>query len=381
MKASGIDDSLMIKVLLIIGTRPEAIKMAPVAWALRAQSATFETVVAYTGQHRELLDQLTDILELHPDEDLRVMSQNQSLASLTGRLLDGVDSLLEKYVPDVVLAQGDTTTVTATSLACFYRRIPFEHVEAGLRTGDLQCPFPEEGNRRLSGVLAHHHYAPTAQAQSNLLAEGISPERIEVTGNTVVDALQRMLDVPAELPFERPSGPWALVTLHRRESVGPPLRQVLSALRNVLCEYPAASIVCPAHPNPNIRQLVETELEMCPNAILIEPMRYDQFVTAMSLATVILTDSGGIQEEAPSICTPLLIAREKTERPEVLRDGVAELVGYDAEIIQQRLTEFFSRSQGRADAQQGSNPCGDGCAARRIVDSLYRRYATQLLHS
>jgi len=368
----------MLKVMLIIGTRPEAIKMASVARALRQRFDEFHTTVVYTGQHRELLDQMTGVLDLRPDADLRVMSDNQSLSTLTARLLLGIDQILDANQPQVVLAQGDTATVVAAGLACFYRKIPFEHVEAGLRTGDLRRPFPEEGNRRISGVLATHHFAPTEQARANLLAEGVPEQCIEVTGNTVIDTLQRIIEAPVALPFTCPDGPWILVTLHRREGFGTPFVKVLRALRAVLAIRPDVMAIYPAHPNPNARAIVEYELSDCPNVQLIEPLCYDQFVTAMSAATVILSDSGGVQEEAPSVQTPLLIAREMTERPEGVDAGLAELVGYDTDLIQRRLLETIDMPRTTPARVQGaqSNPYGDGYAANRIVDSLRRRYRT-----
>lgn len=349
--------------------------MAPIARVLRDHPTEFSTTVVYTGQHRELLDQVTNSLELEPDADLRVMSDNQSLASLTARLLSGIDCILAAQEPDVVLAQGDTATATATGLACFYRKIPFEHVEAGLRTGDLGRPFPEEGNRRLSGILATYHYAPTERAYANLLSEDVPADCIEVTGNTVVDALHGVLARPVELPFQRPNGPWILVTLHRREAFGEPFMNVLRALRDVLDSRPDVTAVCPAHPNPNARAIFERELEGCLNAVLIAPLPYEQFIAAMSSATVIVSDSGGIQEEAPSLGTPLLIAREITERPEVIDAGLAELVGYDTELIRSRLNELLSRPLGHeCSAAHRKNPYGDGQAALRIIDSLRRRH-------
>ena len=366
----------MIKVQLVIGTRPEAIKMAPLLWELRRHDGEFCTRVVYTGQHRELVEQVTDLLRLRPDCDLEVMSEGQSMGALCSTLLQRLDTELERNPPDVVLAQGDTATVAATSMACFYRRIPFEHVEAGLRTGDMTSPFPEEANRRVASLLASYHYAPTVGAQDNLLSEGITPSKIEVTGNTVVDALQHILRQSITLPFEPPKGPWILVTLHRRESIGEPLERILQALVEFLNERPEVSAVVPVHPNPDVSSVVRRALYDLPNAKLLAPLRYDEFIFLLRQASAVLSDSGGVQEEAPTVHTPLLIAREHTGRPEGLYPGLVELVGSDLRLIKQRLNALVASSSGAQPDAWPESPYGDGNAARRIVDSIRRRYGS-----
>ncbi len=356
-----------IDALAVIGTRPEAIKMAPVVRALRA-TGRFGVHVLFTGQHRGLLDQAAADFGLVADADLDLMRPDQGLAALTARLLDGIEGVLAARHFDVVLAQGDTTTVLAAAMASFYRRIAFAHVEAGLRTESIDSPFPEEANRRLAGALASIHFAPTQRAMANLLAEGVPADRIVVTGNTGIDAL---LDAAARTPAlpvpASPSDRLVLVTLHRRESLGEPLKGVLGAIRTAIEGVPRARVVWPVHPNPHVRQAAKEMLSGVRGVELVEPQAYLPFVALMRRADVIVTDSGGVQEEAPTFGAPILVVRQTTERPEGVDAGLAELVGTDPVRIARRLGTLLARSVRRT---RTVNPYGDGRASLRIADSL-----------
>lgn len=352
------------KVLVVIGTRPEVVKMAPVVEALQARPEAFEPIVLFTGQHRELLDQMAAAFGLRADADLGVMRDGQSLPALTARLIEGLDQAFERYQPHVVLAQGDTTTVFCAALVCYYRRLRFGHVEAGLRTDDLFRPFPEEGNRRLVAPIADWHFAPTELAASNLLREGVPPERVHVTGNTVIDALLGMASRVAVPPPT--SGGRLLLTLHRRESFGAPLRGILHALARLLAAHPELQLHYPVHPNPQVTGPAQEILGALPNARLTAPLAYPEFVAAMKGASVILTDSGGVQEEAPALGVPVLVLRDTTERPEGVAAGVAELVGTQPEAIERATL----RALGAPRAGVGRSPYGDGNAAARIAALL-----------
>jgi UDP-N-acetylglucosamine 2-epimerase (non-hydrolysing) len=362
-----------IKALAVIGTRPEAIKMAPVVRALRA-AGRFDVRVLFTGQHRGLLDQAAADFGLVADADLDLMRPDQGLAGLTARLLEGIDGVLAAHPADVVLGQGDTTTVLAAAMTAFYRRIPFAHVEAGLRTESIDSPFPEEANRRLAGALARIHFAPTQGALVNLLAENVPADRIVVTGNTGIDALLDASGRAPALPVEvAQADRLVLVTLHRRESLGAPLRGVLRAIREVVGRVPRARVVWPVHPNPHVRQAAQELLAEVSGVTLVEPQAYLPFVALMQRADVILTDSGGVQEEAPTFGAPILVVRETTERPEGVDAGLAELVGTDPERIARRLGTLLNNSVRRA---RTVNPYGDGRASIRIADSLIRLFGT-----
>lgn len=361
-------------VLVAIGTRPELIKMAPVVRALEALDQ-FVVRVLFTGQHRELLDQMAEVFGLEAHSDLSVMTPGQTLTALTARLVLALDEVLEREQPDVVLGQGDTTTVLTTALACLYRKIPFGHVEAGLRTPDLLSPFPEEANRRLTTVLAAHHFAPTDQSADNLRREGVAEARIHMTGNTVVDALQLIASGDLPLPDGVPDdGPLVLVTLHRRESFGEPLAGVLETFRRLLTSRPELTMVWPVHPNPNVLGPAHEALGDLPNAKLIGPVDYRSFVGLMKRATLILTDSGGVQEEAPSLAVPILVLRETTERPEGVTAGVSRLVGTDPETIYSEATRLLDDPSARAEMGTATNPYGDGKAAQRIAAVLAEAY-------
>lgn len=366
-----------IKVLCVVGTRPEAIKMAPVIRELRARPDVFECIVVSTGQHRQMLDQVFGIFALRPDIDLGIMRPNQSLASLTAELFKHLDKVIDEVRPDWILAQGDTTSVMVASLVAFYRRIKFGHVEAGLRTGDVLHPFPEELNRRVTDLVADLCFAPTERAKNALLAEGVDSCKIHVTGNTVVDALQRIVESGelerAKLPVTlRPGSRIVLVTAHRRESFGEPFRQLCQALRDLAVAHRDAEFVYPVHLNPNVREPVNAILQDLSNMHLIEPVDYVQLLTLMQASELILTDSGGIQEEAPTFGVPVLVMRETTERPEGIEAGVAELVGTRRDDIVRAASAHLGKRSRRNGA---ANPYGDGQAARRIADILEKSQA------
>ncbi len=357
------------KFLCVVGTRPEAIKMAPVIHALRA-SGGCEVLVVATAQHRELLDQALGDFDLVPDIDLDLMREDQSLGALTSRLSEELDAVFVAHRPSCVIAQGDTTTTMVSALAAFHRGIPFAHVEAGLRTMDPQCPFPEEMNRRLCGQLAAWHFAPTARAARALLAEGAVPSRVVRTGNTAIDALHHTLGhVPAAAPI---SSPTILVTAHRRESFGAPLARICEALRS-LAEGGGVRVVFPLHPNPAVRNAVEAALGGVSGINLVAPLPRAAFVRAMRDAALILTDSGGVQEEAPSLGTPVLVLRDVTERPEAIEAGAARLVGTDPATIVAATQDLLARP---ARTWQGlrRSPFGDGRAAQRITAVLRAAY-------
>lgn len=358
-------------VLVAIGTRPEAIKMAPVVLALRRQPWVKLRVLA-TAQHREMLDQVLQSFGIAPDIDFDVMRENQRLAGLTARLLEKMDVVLEVERPDVVLAQGDTTTVFATALACFYRNVPFGHVEAGLRTGSMADPFPEEMNRVVVGRMARWHFAPTERARQNLLAERAPQAHVHVTGNTVIDALEQ---VSAGIPAAArdPSEPrLILVTAHRRENFGAPLESILRALRTLADQRADVRILYPVHPNPHVAPVVRRMLGGHPGITLCEPLGYVPFIAAMKQSFLILSDSGGVQEEAPALAKPVLVLRNETERPEAVEAGVARLVGTDESAILAEVTRLLDDAEAYRCMARGGSPYGDGHAAQRIVDILRR---------
>lgn len=365
----------MKTVLVTLGTRPEAIKLAPVVVALRKRSGLHVRIL-FTGQHRALLDQVAAFFDITPDADLRVMQPGQALPALTARLLTGLDGVLQAECPDVVLAQGDTTTVLATSLACYYRKIAFGHVEAGLRSADLFSPFPEEGNRRLVSILTAHHFAPTDESAGNLRREGVPAGAIHVTGNTVVDALLEVARCDVALPVVLGDGQRLItVTLHRRESFGEPLRGALGAIRKVLQARPDVLAVYPVHPNPNVEGPAHEILGGLPNCRLVSPVAYGEMVALMKRSTLLMTDSGGVQEEAPSLGVPVLVLRDTTERPEGVRAGCARLCGTDPDVIVPAALELLDNPEARARMRSATNPYGDGRASARIADIIERTYA------
>jgi UDP-N-acetylglucosamine 2-epimerase (non-hydrolysing) len=368
-----------LKVLLTFGTRPEAIKMAPVIHCCR-NSRQIESIVCVTGQHRQMLDQVVDYFGIHIDRDLELMAPDQTLADLTSRCLTGLDAVISEYRPDCIVAQGDTTTVMAASLTAFYRRIPFVHVEAGLRTGNLQAPWPEELNRRITGMVTALHCAPTARAAENLLSEGVRADSVAVTGNTVIDALmwavnrQRNQRAPwrekyAALGRHR----MVLITGHRRENFGNGMEQICRAISTLAERFPDVEFVYPVHLNPNVREPVGRHLANCGNIHLRDPAPYPEFVWLMDRSTLILTDSGGVQEEAPSLKKPVLVMRETTERPEAIQSGAAELVGTDVRKIVDKVSILLTDPAEYASRQIAVNPYGDGHSAQRIVELILRQ--------
>lgn len=359
---------MLKRIVCIVGTRPEAIKMAPVIKAFRSCDWA-ETVVVSTGQHRQILHQTLADFGVSVDVDLDLMQDNQTLAELTGRIFTHLDAALGELAPDFVLAQGDTTTVMVTSVLCFYRRIPFGHVEAGLRTHNLQHPFPEEFNRVVTGRIASLHFAPTAAAKTNLLNEGIVSSSVKVTGNTVIDALLEMAkaDEGKPLPDE---GPLLLVTAHRRENFGEPLLRICRALRNLHDRFPDLTLIYPVHPNPNIRSVVTKELGGLARVNLIPPVSYREMVGLLKRATLVLTDSGGLQEEAPALGKPVLVVRDVTERPEAVEAGTVKILGTNEEIIVDEVSRLLTQPDHYRRMSKGVSPYGDGRASTRIVAAV-----------
>jgi UDP-N-acetylglucosamine 2-epimerase (non-hydrolysing) len=355
-----------IRVLVVYGTRPEAIKMAPVVAALRARAERFEPIVCTTAQHRELIDQVQELFGLAPDLDLNLMTPDQSLNDLTGRVITALGEVLERVRPDWLLVQGDTTTAMGAALAAFHHRIPVGHVEAGLRTGDLTRPFPEEGNRRLIDIVAKALFAPTARARDALLAEGTDPGRLFLTGNTVVDALQSVAATLGDVSRNDE----VLVTVHRRESFGEPIRQICLAVARLAERFPQLRWIYPVHHNPRVRDPARAILERIPNVELHDPFDYAELLRYLQRARIVLTDSGGIQEEAPAFGTPVLVLREKTERPEGVEAGVARLIGVEPEAIITAVTEVLTDNAVYESMATATNPYGDGQAAARIAAVL-----------
>jgi len=362
----------VIKIIVVIGTRPEAIKMSPVIRELKKHSHAIETVVLITGQHREMLDQVLDLFSLTPDYDLQVMTENQSLVSVTSKVLHGMDRILKREKPSMVLVQGDTTTTFAASLAAFYLKVRIGHVEAGLRTNNKYYPFPEEINRTLVSSLADIHFAPTERACSNLIAEGVPKERILVTGNTVIDALFYILTKECERDFgvDLNRGKTILVTAHRRENFGRPLENICRAFVFLLERHPEIQIVYPVHPNPNVQKVVKRVLGEIDRIYLIDPVDYLSFVHLMNRSYLILTDSGGIQEEAPSLGKPVLVLRNETERPEGIEAGTVRLVGTEARKIVESVEVLISDDSHYQKMSQASNPYGDGRSSIRIARAI-----------
>jgi len=368
-----------LRVLSIFGTRPEAVKMAPVVQAL-AGAPEIEARVCVTAQHREMLDQVLELFHIRPDYDLNLMRPNQTLAGLTAEILEHIDPVLADEHPDWVLVQGDTTTVMAAALAAFYRNIKVGHVEAGLRTGDKHQPFPEEINRRIAGTLADLHFAPTELSRQHLLREGVDDWRIAVTGNPDIDALQQISKMEEPLQVKKWLQEWGisngsarliLVTAHRRENFGAPIEAICSGLKELARHYSkAVQFVYPVHLNPNIQEPVYQLLGKVPNIHLTAPLDYLPLVHLMKAATLVLTDSGGIQEEATGLGKPTLVLREKTERPEGVEAGVLKLVGTDAAKIVSETQKLLDDEQAYAVMAHAANPFGDGHAAERIVKAL-----------
>ncbi|MEC8374352.1 MAG: UDP-N-acetylglucosamine 2-epimerase (non-hydrolyzing) [Pseudomonadota bacterium] len=369
-----------MKVLTVFGTRPEAIKMAPLAIKL-AQQEGIDARVCVTAQHREMLDQVLGLFEIKPEYDLNIMKPGQDLTDVTTNILQGIKPILAEFKPDVVLVHGDTATTFATSLASYYQQIPVGHVEAGLRTGNIYSPWPEEANRKLTGAITTFHFAPTETSQQNLLNEAVAQENITVTGNTVIDAL---LDVSAKLKndtalnnemeerfsFLNKDKKLILVTGHRRESFGGGFERICKALAYTAEQHPSCQIVYPVHLNPNVQEPVNRLLKGVPNITLIEPQDYLPFVYLMNQAHIILTDSGGIQEEAPSLGKPVLVMRDTTERPEAVSAGTVKLVGTDVDKITTSLNRLLTDEKAYEEMSFAHNPYGDGKACERIIEVL-----------
>jgi UDP-N-acetylglucosamine 2-epimerase (non-hydrolysing) len=369
------------RIIAVLGTRPEAIKLALVIHALRQRSQEFETAVVHTGQHRTMLDHALQFFKIKPDFDLDVMRPNQTLNSLTGRVLDTVENACHRFEPNMVLIQGDTTTAFASALAAYYCKIAVGHIEAGLRSHDIYNPFPEEANRRLASVLTEIHFAPTALARDNLLAEGVSDEKIVVTGNTVIDTLRALSVLPhswentplAGIPDD--NSRLVLVTSHRRESWGTDQEHMCMALKDLVQQHPDIRIVYPVHMNPNVRTTVNALLQNTDRIHLTEPLDYITFVSLLRRCFLVLTDSGGIQEEAPTFGKPVLVLRKLTERPEASQFGMAKIIGMSREGIVKETSHLLNDAEAYQDMSEGENPYGDGHSSERIVEAVARWYA------
>lgn len=362
-----------IKVLTVFGTRPEAIKMAPVVKELHKQADKFESVVVVTAQHREMLDQVLQTFDITPDYDLNIMKEGQTLSTITANVLLGLDQIMKKAKPDIVLVHGDTTTTFAASLSAFYNQIKVGHVEAGLRTWDKYSPFPEEMNRQLTDVMADVYFAPTANSKANLLKENRPEEQIFITGNTAIDALQQTVRDDYHLPvFENLSGDKKiiLVTMHRRENQGQPMERVFKAIRQVVDQHQETEVVFPVHLNPTVQQLAESILGNHPRIHLIAPLDVIDFHNLIAKSYMIMTDSGGVQEEAPSLGKPVLVLRERTERPEGVAAGTLKLVGTQTDAIIAEMTTLLENETAYGQMSTASNPYGDGSASKRILDVM-----------
>ncbi len=365
----------MLKVMTVFGTRPEAIKMAPVVKALM-EAPDMEPIVTVTAQHRDMLDQVLKLFDITPDYDLNIMSQGQTLYDVTDRALIGLRDVLKEAKPDVVLVHGDTTTTFAGALASFYQEIPVGHVEAGLRTGNIYSPFPEEMNRKLTGSLATYHFAPTSSAENNLLRENISAGHLFVTGNTVIDALSTTVkddyvfseDLLNSLDYENKR--IVLLTTHRRENLGEPMRHVYKAVQRLVAEFPDIEVVFPVHKNPKVREIVREELGSIDRVHLIDPLDYEPFANLMARSYLVMTDSGGIQEEAPALGKPVLVLRNTTERPEAVTAGTVRLVGTNAETVYETAKRLLANREAYEAMSNAVNPYGDGEASRRIIEAL-----------
>lgn len=371
----------MKKIAVVFGTRPEAIKMAPVVKALQAEPG-FKTTVIVTAQHREMLDQVLELFEIAPNYDLDIMSEAQSLEEISNRVLIGMSSVLREAKPDMLLVHGDTTTTVAAALAAFYQQIPVGHVEAGLRTGNIYSPFPEEMNRKLTSAIATLHFAPTETNRQNLLRENISAGAIHVTGNTVIDALQMIVNEdysfdPKLLDGSRLEGKkLILLTCHRRENWGKPMKEIFAAVRDALGNNPEYEIVFPVHLNPKVQKASRETFEDVKNVQLIPPLEYEAFSNLMNKSYLILSDSGGVQEEAPSLGKPVLVLRDTTERPEAVFAGTVKLAGNNYREVRAALESVLSDSKVYNEMAQAKNPYGDGTAAKQITDLLNKYYLT-----
>ena len=361
----------MKKVMLVFGTRPEAIKMCPLVNELKSRKS-IQTVVCVTGQHRQMLDQVLGAFQVDPDYDLSIMKARQTLFDVTTNILNGIKEILEKEKPDVVLVHGDTSTTFVTALACFYLQIPVGHVEAGLRTYNIYSPYPEEFNRQAVGIISAYNFAPTEQSRQNLLKEGKDPQTIYVTGNTAIDALKTTV----REDYTHPELQWAqgsrliLITAHRRENLGEPMENMFRAIRRVMDEHPDVKAIYPIHMNPVVRQTADKYLSGEERIRIIEPLEVMDFHNFLARAYLVLTDSGGIQEEAPSLGKPVLVMRDTTERPEGIAAGTLKLVGTEEEVIYRNFKQLLEDAEEYKRMSNASNPYGDGLASKRIADVL-----------
>lgn len=368
------------KIAVIFGTRPDTIKLAPIILELKKRTAHFKVVTIATAQHRQMLDQVLEVFKIKPDHDLNIMEPRQTLATITKNTIEALDGVLEMEKPDLVLVQGDTTTTFVGSLAAFFRHIPVGHVEAGLRTNNKAHPFPEEINRRLTSCIADLHFAPTSAARRALLREHVDPRSVFVTGNSVIDALN--ISVKARYRFSREDlnkivamqRRILLITMHRRENLGEPMRGAARAIRRLASMFPDCEVIFPVHLNPRVREVVYPVLSRIPNVHLVEPMDYSGFVNLMAKSYLILTDSGGVQEEGPALGKPVLVLREVTERPEAVEYGTAKLVGLNEEKIVNTARKLMENSRAYNEMARATNPYGDGRAARRTVGIIIRYF-------
>ena len=369
-----------IKVMTVFGTRPEAIKMAPVVLELGKYPDKIQPVVAVTAQHREMLDQVLNLFKIKPDHDLDIMAAGQTLFDITTRAMNGLNKVLEEEKPDIVLVHGDTTTTFAGALAAYYHQIDVGHVEAGLRTHNIYSPFPEEMNRKLTGSIAALHFAPTSTSEANLKAENVDSERIFVTGNTVIDALQKTANddyvFESELlqNIDYKNKRVILVTTHRRENLGEPMRHVYKALRQIVEEFDDVEVVFPVHKNPKVREVGAEELGGLDKVHLIDPLDYEPFANLMHRSYLILTDSGGVQEEAPALGKPVLVLRDTTERPEAVAAGTVKLIGTDRDVVYKEAVELLTNKEEYNRMSESVNPYGDGQASRRIIEAILYHY-------
>ena len=368
-----------LKLMTVFGTRPEAIKMCPLVLEMRKYPEYIQPIVAVTAQHREMLDQVLDLFGIVPDYDLNIMTNGQTLYDVTTRALMGLKPVMEEAKPDMVLVHGDTTTTFAGALAAFYAQIPVGHVEAGLRTGKKYSPYPEEMNRKLTGAIADMHFAPTGTSKANLLKENVNPANILVTGNTVIDALQTTVHSDYHFADEDFNKVFAtgqrliLMTTHRRENLGEPMRHVYRALKSVLETHENVEAIFPVHKNPKVREIVNQELGHLSRVHLIEPMDYEPFANLMAKVDIVLTDSGGIQEEAPALGKPVLVLRDTTERPEAVEAGTVKLVGTAYEDVLRETNRLLDDDEHYRSMAEAANPYGDGKACERIIKAILRK--------
>ena len=368
-----------LKLMTVFGTRPEAIKMCPLVLEMSKYPDYIEPIVAVTAQHREMLDQVLELFNIKPDYDLNIMASGQTLYDITTRALTGLKEVIEEAKPDMVLVHGDTTTTFAGALAAFYAQVPVGHVEAGLRTGNKYSPYPEEMNRKLTGSIADMHFAPTSTSKANLLKENVNPETILVTGNTVIDALEttvkadyKFADAEFNKIFAR-GNRLILMTTHRRENLGEPMRNVYKALRKVLETHADVEAIFPVHKNPKVREIVQEELGGLERVHLIEPMDYEPFANLMGKVDIVLTDSGGIQEEAPALGKPVLVLRDTTERPEAVDAGTVKLIGTEYEDVLRETNLLLDDAEHYKKMAEATNPYGDGKACERIIRAILQK--------